>query len=120
MKLFLVIFIFITTTCHVQAGTDTLRLSRSEAIKIGLQNRFDLKANAYDVRIAASKIIQAKNNLFPEINGSASLKYSPQLQNSVIPGGVLPGFDQSQLVPLTVKSESVFGLNLSQPVLTRA
>ncbi|MBB5647099.1 TolC family protein [Pedobacter cryoconitis] len=120
MKLFLVIFIFITTTCHVQAGTDTLRLSRSEAIKIGLQNRFDLKANAYDVRIAASKIIQAKNNLFPEINGSASLKYSPQLQNSVIPGGVLPGFDQSQLVPLTVKSESVFGLNLSQPVFNKS
>lgn len=115
MKLILIL-LFITTAHHVQAATDTLRLSRSEAIKIGLQNRFDLKANAYDIKIAASKITQAKNNWFPEINGTANLKYSPQLQNSVIPGGVLPGFDQSQLVPLTVKSESVFGLNLSQPV----
>ncbi|MBB5638898.1 outer membrane protein TolC [Pedobacter cryoconitis] len=116
MKPILILFIFITIACHVQAATDTLSLSRNEAIKIGLQNRFDVKANAYDVKIADSKIIQAKNNWFPEINGTANLKYSPQLQNSVIPGGVLPGFDQSQLIPLTVKSESVFGLNLSQPV----
>ncbi|MBB6270107.1 outer membrane protein TolC [Pedobacter cryoconitis] len=116
MKPILILFIFITIACHVQAATDTLSLSRNEAIKIGLQNRFDVKANAYDVKIADSKIIQAKNNWFPEINGTANLKYSPQLQNSVIPGGVLPGFDQSQLIPLTVKSESVFGLILSQPV----
>lgn len=115
MKLILIL-LFITTACHVQAATDTLKLSRNEAIKIGLQNRFDLKAKANDVKIAASKITQAKNNWFPEVNGVANLKYSPQLQNSVIPGGILPGFDQSQLVPLTVKSESVFGLNLSQPV----
>jgi len=116
MKPIFILFIFITIACHVQAATDTLSLSRNEAIKIGLQNRFDVKANAYDVKIADSKIIQAKNNWFPEINGTANLKYSPQLQNSVIPGGVLPGFDQSQLIPLTVKSESVFGLKLSQPV----
>ncbi|MBB6502021.1 TolC family protein [Pedobacter cryoconitis] len=116
MKILPVIIILIITACHVKAATDTLILSRSEAIKIGLRNRFDIKANAYDVKIADSKIIQTRNNWFPEINGVASLKYSPQLQNSVIPGGVLPGFDQNQLIPLTVKSESVFGLSLSQPV----
>lgn len=120
MKLLPILFLLITGACHAQTATDTLSLSRSEAIKIGLQNRFDVKANQYDVKIAASKILQAKNNWLPEINGQGNLKYSPQLQNSVIPGGVLPGFDQNQLIPLSVKNESVFGLNLSQPIFNMA
>lgn len=112
----LISILMMAALSHAQTISNTLKLSRSEAIQVGLKNRFDLKANQYHVSIAESRIRQARNNWFPELSGEGRIKYSPQLQNSVIPGGVLPGFEQGGLLPLTVKNESVFSLNLSQPV----
>ena len=106
----------IAVLCKAQTAAPELTLSRSEAIRLGLNNRFDIKANQYDIQIATSKVRQTQNSWLPEISADGQVKYSPQLQNSVIPGGVLPGFEQSTLLPLMVKNESVFGLNLSQPV----
>ena len=94
----------------------TKSLSLNEAIHIGLENRYDFKAGQYNTEIAKSRITQAKNAWLPQVGADGSLKYSPQLQNSVIPGGVLPGFDQPTLLPLTVKNQSVFSLNLDQPI----
>jgi outer membrane protein len=102
--------------CKAQQTADTLKLSRTEAIRLGLQNRYDVKANAYYVRIAGTQIVQAKNKWLPEINGDGQIRYSPQLQNSVIPGGVLPGFNEPTLLPLTVKNQTVLSLSLSQPI----
>lgn len=101
---------------HGQTVAQTLTLSRSEAVQIGLKNRFDIKANQYNIDIAETRIRQARNNWLADLSGDAQVKYSPQLQNSMIPGGVLPGFEQPTLLPLTVKNESVFGLHLSQPI----
>lgn len=116
-KIISVLYIIMTAAVsRAQTVTNTLTLSRSEAIHIGLKNRFDIKANQYNVDIAETRIRQARNNWFAELSGDGQVKYSPQLQNSVIPGGVLPGFEQSALVPLMVKNESVFSLNLSQPI----
>ncbi len=115
-KLLLFIFTITAAVCNGQTAAQTLVISRSEAIKIGLQNRFDVKANQFDIQIAESKVKQAKNNWFPDIGTDGSIRYSPQLQNSVIPGGVFPGFDQTLQLPLMVRNESVFGLNLNQPV----
>ena len=111
----LLALIMTAAVCQAQTVANTLTLSRSEAIQIGLKNRFDIKANQYHVDIAETRVRQARNNWWAELSGDGQVKYSPQLQNSVIPGGVLPGFDQSALVPLMVKNESVFSLNLSQP-----
>ncbi|QXV63956.1 TolC family protein [Mucilaginibacter sp. 21P] len=112
----IILLILTASLCEAQQTADTLKLSRTEAIRIGLQNRYDVKANAYDARIAGSQIAQAKNKWLPEINGDGQVRYSPQLQNSVIPGGVLPGFNEPTLLPLTVKNQTVLGLSLSQPI----
>ncbi|WP_350340284.1 MFS transporter [Paraflavitalea speifideaquila] len=101
---------------QAQTATNTLTISLNEAIQIGLKNRFDIKANQYNINIAETRIRQARNNWWAELSGDGQIKYSPQLQNSVIPGGVLPGFEQTTLVPLIVKNETVLGLNLSQPI----
>lgn len=116
MKKNIFLLICVMTGAGSYAQT-SLTLSRSEAVQLGLKNRFDVKANQFDVAIAASKVKQANNNWLPEISGDGQLKYSPQLQNTVIPGGVLPGYDETTLLPLMVKNESVFGLNLMQPLL---
>lgn len=102
-----------------QAQT-VLILSRNEAITLGLKNRFDIKANRFDIQIATSKVKQARNQWIGEFSADGQVKYSPQLRNSVIPGGVIPGFDQTTQLPLMVKNESVFGLNLSQPIFNAA
>jgi len=99
--------------CQAQ---NVLTLSRKEAINLGLKNRFDIKANQFDIQLAASKIKQAHNEWIGTLSADGQIKYSPQLQNSVIPGGVIPGFDKTTMVPLMVRNESVFGLNLSQPI----
>lgn len=108
--------LLVSKVCLAQLPSDTLALTRGEAIKIGLKKRFDVQANEYDVQMAESKIRQSKNNWFAEVNADGQLKYSPQLQNSVIPGGVLPGFDKTTLLPLMVKNQTVFGLTLTQPL----
>ncbi len=115
-KSLLLIFTMITVLCHAQTEKNELTISRNEAVSIGLKNRFDIKANQYDVQIATTKIKQVKNNWLPEISADGNIKYSPQLQNSVIPGGILPGYDKTTLLPLMMKDETVFGLNLTQPV----
>ncbi|WP_316741331.1 TolC family protein [Pedobacter antarcticus] len=111
-----IIFIFTSALCNAQNQTGELKLTRAEAIKTGLKNRYDIKAAQFAVKIAETEIKQTRNSWLPEINGQGSVKHSPQLQNSVIPGGVLPGFDEAALVPLTVKNEGVFGLSLNQPI----
>jgi outer membrane protein TolC len=108
--------LLVTKVCLAQLPSDTMALTRDEAIKIGLEKRFDVQANEYDVQIAGSKIRQVKNNRFAAITADAQVQYSPQLRNSVIPGGVLPGFDKTTLLPLMVKNETVFGLTLTQPL----
>lgn len=117
MKKILPIILIITSAfCYAQSPGNKFRISRTEAINMGLKNRYDIKAKQFDINITAAKIKQARNNWLPEINGQGNLKYSPQLQNSIIPGGFLPGFNEAQLLPLTVKNEGVFGLSLNQPV----
>lgn len=115
-RILLFISIIVPLVSNAQTENKTVSISLEQAIHIGLQNRFDNKANQLNIEIAKTKIFQAKNNWLPEIQVAADLKYSPQLQNSVIPGGVLPGFDQTKLLPLTVKNQSVFGLQLEQPI----
>lgn len=112
----IIILTLAASLCQAQQTAETLKLSRTEAIRLGLQNRYDVKANAYDVQIAGTQIVQAKNKWLPELNGDGQVRYSPQLQNSVIPGGVLPGFNEPTLLPLTVKNQTILGLSLSQPI----
>ncbi|WP_343667854.1 TolC family protein [Chitinophaga sp.] len=112
-NIFLIIFL---VTGRMSYAQTTLTLSRSEAIQLGLKNRFDVQANQYDVAIASARVKQASNKWLPDMSGDGQVKYSPQLQNSVIPGGVLPGYNETTLLPLMVKNESVFGLNLVQPL----
>lgn len=118
MKQLISIILLTLTTflCKAQQTVDTLKLSRNDAIRLGLQNRYDVKANAYAIRIAGTQIVQAKNKWLPEINGDGQVRYSPQLQNSVIPGGILPGFNEPTLLPLTVKNQTILALSLSQPI----
>lgn len=113
MKKNLLLILLLITGAMSYAQT---RLSRSEAIQLGLKNRFDVQANQYDVTIAATKVKQTTNKWLPELSGDGQIKYSPQLQNTVIPGGILPGYDETILLPLMVKNETVFGLNLVQPL----
>ncbi|OMP75769.1 TolC family protein [[Flexibacter] sp. ATCC 35208] len=113
MKKNFLLIILLTTAAISYAQTT---LSRSEAIQLGLKNRFDVQAIQYDVAIAASKVKQTTNEWLPTLSGDGHIKYSPQLQNTVIPGGILPGYDETTLLPLMVKNETVFGLNLIQPL----
>lgn len=119
MKKNILLIVLLLVAANSDAQTP-LTLSRTEAIQLALKNRFDVKANQFDVAIATGKLRQSTNKWLPDISADGQVKYSPQLQNTVIPGGVLPGYEESTLVPLMVKNETVFGLNVTQPVFNAA
>ncbi|MVT09359.1 TolC family protein [Chitinophaga tropicalis] len=107
-------------TVRAQTNADTLRISRQQAMETGLKNRFDIQANQYNIKVAETNVRKAKNERLPEVNGSADVRYNMQLQQSVIPGGILPGYDKAQLVALgPTKNMSIFGISLQQPVFDR-
>lgn len=110
------LFIITPFLIYGQQENTAQNVSLEQAVQIGLQNRFDNKANQLSIKIATTRISQQKNNWLPNLHATADLKYSPQLQNSVLPGGVLPGFNETTLLPLTVKNQSVFSLQLDQPI----
>lgn len=116
IRILILLLLPMASLCQALTKPDTLVLSRNEAMHIGITNRFDVKANEQAVSAAMSKRQQAKNNWLPDVQVDGMLKYSPQLRNSVIPGGVLLGFDKTTQLPLTVKNETVFSLNLLQPI----
>lgn len=107
--------IFILGSTSAFAQTDSLRLSLDQAIEQGLKNRFDVKANAYNVDLANNDVEARKNSWLPEINGSGVIRQNIQIQQAYIPGG-FAGLKEPMLVKFGASNIAAFGLDLSQVV----
>ncbi|MGF7025029.1 TolC family protein [Sphingobacterium sp. HSC-15S19] len=106
----------ITMTARAQ---QVLRITMQEAQKIGLENRFDIKAKEFDIQIAKKKIKGKKQEYLPEINGTGYVHYSPQIQATLIPPG-FGGLQEATVLALGAKSTSIFSLELNQPIFKPA
>jgi outer membrane protein len=116
-KVVLLMFYFLSVVLYSQESNN-LNISLKEAIDLGLKNRYDAKANKYNITAAQNRISKSKKEWIPDISGSGNMRYSPQIQATYIPGGFFgpnPG-----LVSLGAKSTSVFGLDLNQNIFKPA
>lgn len=113
----LLMFYFLSVAIYSQEAGN-LNISLKEAIDLGLKNRYDVKANKYNVTAAQNRISKSKKEWIPDISGSGNMRYSPQIQSTYIPGGFFG--PNPALVSLGAKSTSIFGLDLNQNVFRPA
>ncbi|PWG81385.1 TolC family protein [Pararcticibacter amylolyticus] len=94
----------------------THSLSLQEAITLGLKNRNDLKSHEYDVLISENQLKASRKEWIPDLAGSADARYNARLSQTVVPAGMI-GNAEPMKVSLESKTNSVYALNLSQPLL---
>lgn len=115
MKYLLYIFLILTLRNTAFAQTEAFSLSLKQAVELGLKNRNDIKSGKYDVLISENAVKQSKNGWIPEIEGSADIRYNTELSKTIVPAGVL-GNSEPMAFSLETKTNSVYALNLTQPL----
>jgi outer membrane protein len=93
-----------------------LTLTLAQAREVGLRNRFDVKANQYNVIVAELDIKRSQQVWLPDLRATGNVLYNTQLQATLIPAG-FGGLNEPSLLALGARSISVFSLELAQPVL---
>ena len=115
MKYLLYIFLILTLRNTAFAQTEAFSLSLKQAVELGLKNRNDIKSGKYDVLISENAVKQSKKGWIPEIEGSADIRYNTELSKTIVPAGVL-GNSEPMAFSLETKTNSVYALNLTQPL----
>ncbi len=89
---------------------DILSISVKDAVRIGLDNRNDLKADKYNAFIAERELGQTKKNLLPDIFINNDIIYNNNLQPTFVPAGLL-GNDKPEKVTLGAKNNTSININ---------
>ncbi len=100
MKKILFVSILIINTLSAQ------KLTIDDAIKIGLENRLELKTQALQIRLTESENQKIKAKWLPQVTAGADVRVNTQLQTSILP------FDITGKNP-GASSEIQFGLPYS-------
>jgi outer membrane protein len=86
MKQFLTIAILISC-CPAFAQTDTLYLTVSKAIEIGVQNRLDLQSLQKNILLTENTLQKGRNQALPELKLIGDIRYNTQLPTTILPKG---------------------------------
>jgi outer membrane protein TolC len=113
-NIILIILIFIPFTGFAQSKK-SITLSLQHAMELGLQNRFDVKADRYNIRMAKNKIRKNRKAWIPDIKAQGQVQYNTQIQSTYVPKG-FAGLEEPGLLSLGAKNSTVFGLTLTQPL----
>jgi len=114
MKKILVLSLVLFTAA-VQGQSDSLRISLSDAVALGLVKRFDVQANDYNTFIATSDVNAKQNAWLPELSGAGTVRLNTQIQQAYIPAG-FAGLQDPMLVKFGATNIAVFGLDLNQTI----
>lgn len=110
---FLFLILILGNTAFAQ--TEAFKLSLKQAIELGLENRNDIKSGRYDILLSQNAIKRRKKEWLTNVEGSADIRYNTQLSKSIVPAGVL-GNSEPMLFSLETKTNSVYALDLTQPL----
>ncbi|EKT4500634.1 TolC family protein [Flavobacterium psychrophilum] len=113
-KYIIVLFAFISIKAMAQIE-NKLSLTLQQAKELGLKNRYDLKANQYNVLVAQNGIEKTKNEWLPDINATGNATYNTQLKTTQVPAG-FGGATEPGTISLGTKNQTVFGLDLNQVI----
>jgi outer membrane protein TolC len=113
-KVVIILLALLSLRGYAQQSVGELKVSLQEAIDLGLNNRYDVQADKYNLAIADNEIGKSKKEWIPEISGAGNMRYSPQIQATYIPAGYF-GIEAG-LGALGAKATNVFGLDLNQTI----
>lgn len=111
MKKIFLLNIFIISTLSAQ------KLTLNEAIKLGLDNRIELKTQNLQIKLTESENLKAKAKWLPQINATADARVNTQLQTSILPfdiTGQNPG--ESSEVRFGLPYSNSFGIQADQKI----
>jgi len=91
------------------------QLSLEEALKMALDNRFELKNQQLQVRIAEGEEAKLKAKWLPQVNAAADMRWNTQLQTSVFKNAPFANGQDVKLV-LGVPFNNTLGLSAEQKV----
>ncbi len=91
------------------------KITLDDAIKIGLENRIEIKNQALQIQLAQSENDKIKAKWLPQISGSADVRWNTQLQTTVLPFSLTPGETTSK-VQLGLPFNNTLGVQADQKV----
>lgn len=95
------------------------RLTLDEALRMGLEQRWELKKQAVGVEIAELENAKLKARWLPQVNASADMRWNTQIQTSVFKDApFIPGGGDAK-VKLGVPFNNVLSLQAEQKVFDR-
>ena len=92
------------------------RLSLTEAIDLGLKNRYDVQAGQLNLALSENSIQKSRNAWLPELTLSGNVRYNTQLATTVLPAGFGGNSSEPQRITFGTKNNTFFSLDLTQPL----
>lgn len=112
----IIIVALMTISVFAQAQTNSpMTLTLPQAMQLGLKNRYDVKADHYNIDISENRIDKERKDWIPDVHAEVNMQYVTQLQPTYVPKG-FAGFTEPQMLAFGAKNASVFGLALDQPI----
>lgn len=91
------------------------KITLDDAIKVGLENRIELKTQALQIQLAQSENDKIKAKWLPQISGTADMRWNTQLQTTVLPFSLTPG-ESNTKVQLGLPFNNTLGVQADQKV----
>jgi outer membrane protein TolC len=93
-------------------------LSLNDAIQTALANRYDLKVQQTNVRIAENEVKKVNARNMPQITSDLDVRYNSQLQTNILPGNFFGNIPNAQDRPVQfgTKYNTMLGFNLNQTI----
>ncbi|TAE20838.1 MAG: TolC family protein [Cytophagales bacterium] len=109
-NLLLSLLLFGSIATHAQTN-----LSLTQALELGLKNRYDLQADALNLSLAVNTVQKTRNAWLPTVTASGNVRYNTQLQKTVLPAGAF-GNAEAQRLAFGTRNSTVLSLDLTQPL----
>ena len=107
--------IFTAIFAKLFAQTDTFKLSLNQAIQLGLNSRFDEKANSLNIEIYENKRLKSIKELLPDIYVGGKVIYNGKVQPTIVSPGIL-GFTEPEKVALGMKNNTSLSLDFDYTI----
>lgn len=112
-KLLLITGFVLISVCGYAQDSAVVRLGFQQALNLGLKNRFDVRADKYNISLANNKLKESRKIWIPDIHISGNLDYNSQLQPTYVPKGFI-GLKEPEILSFGASNTTVFSLELNE------
>ena len=112
---YLLILIGLSFSLNPSIAQSVNRITLTEAVRVGQENRFEIKGQQLQVRIAEGQEAKRRAGWQPQINASGDLRWNTQIQTSVLKDAPFAN-GQDVRVKFGVPFNNLFGVQADQKI----